>query len=146
MNVNMANSINDIQEELISEFEFFDDWMEKYDYIISLGKSMPMIDEKYKNEEHIINGCQSKVWLNAEKDGEVVKFTADSDAIITKGIISLLIRVLTNQKPEDIQKADLYFIDKIGLKEHLSPMRSNGLESMLKKMKMYGLALNNTSC
>jgi cysteine desulfuration protein SufE len=142
----MANSINDIQEELISEFEFFDDWMEKYDYIISLGKSMPMIDEKYKNEDHIINGCQSKVWLNAEKDGDVVKFTADSDAIITKGIISLLIRVLTNQKPEDIQKADLYFIDKIGLKEHLSPMRSNGLESMLKKMKMYGLALNNTSC
>jgi len=146
MNVNMANSINDIQEELISEFEFFDDWMEKYDYIISLGKSMPMIDEKYKNEDHIINGCQSKVWLNAEKDGDFVKFTADSDAIITKGIISLLIRVLTNQKPEDIQKADLYFIDKIGLKEHLSPMRSNGLESMLKKMKMNGLALNNTSC
>ena len=142
----MANSINDIQEELISEFEFFDDWMEKYDYIISLGKSMPMIDEKYKNEDHIINGCQSKVWLNAEKDGEVVKFTADSDAIITKGIISLLIRVLTNQKPEDIQKADLYFIDKIGLKEHLSPMRSNGLESMLKKMKMYGLAFNSTPC
>lgn len=139
----MNKSIQDIQEELINEFEFFDDWMEKYDYIISLGKSLPVIDEKYKDEEHLIKGCQSQVWLNAEKEGNLVKFTADSDAIITKGIISLLVKVLSNQKPDDIQNADLYFIDKIGLKDHLSPMRSNGLESMVKKMKMYGVAFNN---
>jgi cysteine desulfuration protein SufE len=140
----MNKSIQDIQEELINEFEFFDDWMEKYDYLISLGKSLPVIDAKYKDEEHLIKGCQSQVWLNAEKDGNLIKFTADSDAIITKGIISLLVKVLSNQKPDDIQNADLYFIDKIGLKDHLSPMRSNGLESMVKKMKMYGVAYNNS--
>lgn len=139
----MSKTINDIQEELISEFEFFDDWMEKYDYIISLGKTLPVIDEQYKDEEHLIKGCQSKVWLNAEKKGEIVNFTADSDAIITKGIISLLVRVLSGQKAEEIASADLYFIEKIGLKEHLSPMRSNGLESMVRKMKMYGLAYQN---
>ena len=140
----MNKSIQDIQEELINEFEFFDDWMEKYDYLISLGKSLPVIDAKYKDEEHLIKGCQSQVWLNAEKEGNLIKFTADSDAIITKGIISLLVKVLSNQKPDDIQNADLYFIDKIGLKDHLSPMRSNGLESMVKKMKMYGVAFNNS--
>jgi cysteine desulfuration protein SufE len=140
----MNKSIQDIQEELINEFEFFDDWMEKYDYLISLGKSLPVIDAKYKDEEHLIKGCQSQVWLNAEKEGNLIKFTADSDAIITKGIISLLVKVLSNQKPDDIQNADLYFIDKIGLKDHLSPMRSNGLESMVKKMKMYGVAYNNS--
>ncbi|HMP30451.1 MAG TPA: SufE family protein [Saprospiraceae bacterium] len=138
----MSTAIDKIQEELISEFEFFDDWMEKYDYIISLGKSLPVIDANCKNEDHLIKGCQSKVWLNAEKDGDIIKFTADSDAVITKGIISLLIRVLSNQKAEDIRDADLYFIDKIGLKEHLSPMRSNGLESMVKKMKLYGFAFS----
>jgi cysteine desulfuration protein SufE len=140
----MNKSIQDIQEELINEFEFFDDWMEKYDYLISLGKSLPVIDPKYKDEEHLIKGCQSQVWLNAEKEGNLIKFTADSDSIITKGIISLLVKVLSNQKPDDIQNADLYFIDKIGLKDHLSPMRSNGLESMVKKMKMYGVAYNNS--
>ena len=141
----MGKTIHDIQEELISEFEFFEDWMEKYDYIISLGKTLPVIDEVYKDETHLIKGCQSKVWLNAEKEGDLVRFTADSDAIITKGIISLLVRVLSGHKPEEIAEADLYFIEKIGLKEHLSPMRSNGLESMVKKMKMYGLAFQNVS-
>jgi len=141
----MGKTINDIQEELINEFEFFDDWMEKYDYIISLGKTLPVIEDKFKDEDHLIKGCQSKVWLNAKKEGDLITFTADSDAIITKGIISMLVRTLSGQKPEDIYEADLYFIEKIGLKEHLSPMRSNGLESMVKKMKMYGLAYQNKS-
>jgi cysteine desulfuration protein SufE len=141
----MGKTINDIQEELINEFEFFDDWMEKYDYIISLGKTLPVIEDKFKDEDHLIKGCQSKVWLNAKKEGDLIIFTADSDAIITKGIISMLVRALSGQKPEDIYEANLYFIEKIGLKEHLSPMRSNGLESMVKKMKMYGLAYQNKS-
>ena len=136
-------SINTIQDEIIDEFAFFDDWMEKYEYIIDLGKNLPLIDEKYKDENHLIKGCQSQVWLHAEDEAGKVKFTADSDAIITKGIIALLVRVLSGQSAKDIAKADLYFIDKIGLKEHLSPTRSNGLVSMVKQMKMYGIALNN---
>lgn len=133
--------INQIQDEIIDEFGFFGDWMEKYEYIIDLGKSLPLIEEQYKDESHLIKGCQSQVWLHAsEMDGKV-QFTADSDAVITKGIIALLIRVLSGQKPKDISHADLYFIEKIGLKEHLSPTRSNGLVSMVKQMKMYGLAL-----
>ncbi|HQU59203.1 MAG: SufE family protein [Phaeodactylibacter sp.] len=134
-------SINEIQDEIIEEFALFGDWMERYEYIIDLGKSLPLIGEQYKDEEHLIKGCQSQVWLHAEKDNGRVKFTADSDAIITKGIIALLIRVLSNQSPDDVAKAELYFIDRIGLKEHLSPTRSNGLVSMVKQMKLYGLAL-----
>lgn len=134
-------TINEIQDEIISEFSFFDDWMDKYEYIIELGKDLPLIDEQYKNEDHLIKGCQSLVWLHAdEKDGKV-QFTADSDAIITKGLIALMIRVLSNQKPKDIAAADLYFINRIGLQEHLSPTRANGLLSMVKQMKLYGLAL-----
>lgn len=134
-------TINQIQEEIIEEFAFFDDWMEKYEYIIDLGKSLPLIDPQYKDELHLIKGCQSQVWLHAENVGEKVDFTADSDAIITKGIIALLVRVLSGQPAEEVAKADLYFIDKIGLKEHLSPTRSNGLVSMVKQMKMYGVAM-----
>ena len=135
-------SINEYQDEIIEEFSFFDDWMDKYEYLISLGKNLPIIDASYKDEDHLIKGCQSLVWLHAEQEGNKVKFTADSDAIITKGIIGLLIRVLDGQSPADIANTELYFIDKIGLKEHLSPNRSNGLVSMVKQMKMYGLALS----
>jgi len=134
-------AINEIQDEIIDEFSLFSDWMEKYEYIIDLGKQLPLIEEQYKDEEHLIKGCQSRVWLQARTEGSEVVFTADSDAVITKGIIALLIRVLSHQPPEAIAQADLYFIDRIGLKEHLSPTRSNGLASMAKQMKMYGLAL-----
>ncbi|MCB0655452.1 MAG: SufE family protein [Saprospiraceae bacterium] len=134
-------SIKEIQEEIIADFAFFSDWMEKYEYIIELGKSLPLINDTYKDEAHLIKGCQSRVWLHAEMDGDVVRFSADSDAIITRGIIALLIRVLSGQPPEAIGQADLYFIDRIGLKEHLSPTRANGLVSMVKQMKLYGVAL-----
>ncbi len=138
-------TINAIQDEIIEEFALFDDWMDKYDYIIELGKSLPLIDEKYKTEDFLIKGCQSKVWLHAGlEDGKVI-FTADSDAVITKGIIALLIRVLNHQNPEDIALSDLYFIEKIGLKEHLSPTRSNGLLNMVKQLKLFGLALQAKS-
>ncbi|MCI4648599.1 SufE family protein [Phaeodactylibacter sp.] len=139
------NPINSIQDEIIEEFAFFGDWMEKYEYIIDLGKSLPLIDEQYKDEDHLIKGCQSQVWLHADEAEGTVSFTADSDAVITKGIIALLVRVLSGQKADEIAQADLYFIDKIGLKEHLSPTRSNGLVSMVKQMKMYGLAINAKS-
>ncbi|MFN3916409.1 MAG: SufE family protein [Flavobacteriales bacterium] len=135
------DDIKEIQDAIVDEFSMYDDWMQKYEYIIDLGKDLPLIDEKYKTDEYLIKGCQSRVWLYAEKVGEKVVFTADSDAIITKGIISLLIRVMSHQLPEDIVNAELYFIDKIGLKEHLSPTRSNGLLSMVKQIKMYALAL-----
>ena len=136
-------AIEDIQKEVVEEFAFFDDWMSKYEYIIDLGKNLPIIDEDKKTEDYRIKGCQSQVWLDASLDdqGQVV-FKADSDAVITKGIISLLIRVLSGHKPEDIAKADLHFIEKIGLREHLSPTRSNGLLSMVKKMKTYGVAFD----
>jgi len=133
-------SISGIQEEIIGEFEIYDDWMDKYNYIIELSRDLPVIDPKLKVNGNLINGCQSKVWLNAGyEDGKVV-FTADSDAIITKGIVSLLIRVLSNRRPEEILDADLYFIDRIGLRQNLSPTRSNGLLSMIKQMKLYALA------
>lgn len=136
----MSESIQDIQEEIVDEFGMFDDWMPKYDYLIELGKELPLIDEQYKTEDRLIKGCQSRVWLHAElNDGKVV-FTADSDAIITKGIISLLVRVLSDQEPEAIVNADMAFIDEIDLKEHLSPTRANGLVSMIKQMKYYALA------
>lgn len=134
-------TINEIQDEITEEFAFFDDWMDKYEYIIELGKKLPLIKDQYKDEDHLIKGCQSQVWLQADLENDQVKFTADSDAVITKGIIALLIRVLSGQSPDAIAKADLYFIEKIGLREHLSPTRSNGLLSMVKQMKMYGLAL-----
>ena len=133
-------SIKEIQEEIIEEFAMFDDWMQKYDYLIELSKDIPLISEEYRLNENLIKGCQSKVWLHAtEIDGKVI-YTADSDAIITKGIAALLIRVLSEQKSEDILENEMYFIDAIGLKEHLSMTRSNGLGSMIKQMKFYALA------
>ena len=129
-----------LQEELIEEFSLFDDWMDKYEHLIELGKSLPLIDDTLKTDDKLIKGCQSKVWLHAEmREGKIV-FTADSDAIITKGIIAVLIRVFSNQSPEAIIKAETSFIDKIGLKEHLSPTRANGLVSMIKQMKLYAVA------
>lgn len=133
-------TIKEIQEEIIDEFEMFDDWMERYEYIIELGKSLPLIDEKYKTDDNLIVGCQSKVWLNAEKIENKIHYTSDSDAILTKGIIALLLRVFSNQTSEEILKANTDFIDEIGLKEHLSPTRANGLVSMVKKIKLYALA------
>ena len=132
--------IKEIQEEIIEEFAMFDDWMQKYDYLIELSKDIPLISEEYRLNENLIKGCQSKVWLHARQiDGKVI-YTADSDAIITKGIAALLIRVLSEQKAEDILENEMYFIDAIGLKEHLSMTRSNGLVSMIKQMKFYALA------
>ena len=128
-------SINEIQDQIIEEFGIFDQWTEKYEYIIDLGKKMPLIDEQYKHDRYLVPGCQSRVWLHAAMAGDKVSLTADSDAIITKGIIALLIRVLSDQPVEQISQADLYFIDKIGLKEHLSPTRSNGLVNMVAKIK-----------
>ena len=135
--------IIDIQKEIIDEFEMFDDWMQKYEYLIDLGKDLPKIKEKYKTENNVIKGCQSKVWLHAEGKEDKIIYTADSNAIITKGIIALLIRVLSNQKSEYIAHAKLDFINKIGLKEQLSPTRANGLLSMIKQMKLYAIAFSN---
>ena len=133
-------TIKEIQEEIIDEFAMFDDWMERYEYLIELGKSLPIIDQQYKLDENLIKGCQSKVWLHStSKDGKIL-FTADSDAILTKGLVALLLRVFTNQTSEDILNAGTDFIDKIGLKEHLSPTRANGLVSMLKQIKLYAIA------
>ena len=137
-------SIAEIEQEITEEFDLFaDNWELKYEQLIELGKSLPLINEKYKTEEHIIKGCQSKVWLHSELGNGKVLYTANSDAIITKGMVALMIRVLSNQKPDDILQADLAFIDKIGLNEHLSPTRANGLLSMIKQMKLDALALKN---
>ena len=133
-------TIAEKEEQLINEFTLFDDWMDKYNYIIDLGKSLPMIDDKLKTESNLIKGCQSRVWLSAEFDGKVINFTGDSDAVITKGIANLLVRTLSGHTPDEILEADMGFVDKIGLKEHLSPTRSNGLVSMIKQMKLYALA------
>ncbi|WP_333693632.1 SufE family protein [Flavobacterium sp.] len=133
-------SIPEIENEIVDEFSLFEDWMQRYEYIIELGKSLPLIEDKYKTEDNIIKGCQSKVWLHGEEHEGKIVFTADSDAILTKGIIALLIRVFSNQKAADILKANTDFIDEIGLKEHLSPTRANGLISMIKQIKMYALA------
>lgn len=136
-------TIQETQEEIVDEFSMFDDWMQRYEYIIELGKSLPLIDEQYKTEENIIKGCQSKVWVYAEeKDGDVI-FTADSDAILTKGIIAILIRAFSNHSPQEILEASTDFIDEIGLKEHLSPTRANGLVSMIKQIKLYALAFQS---
>ena len=134
-------TIKEIQEEIVAEFEMFDDWMERYEYMIDLGKSLPMIDAQFKLEENLIKGCQSQVWLHSELVGDKIAFTADSDAIITKGIVAVLLRVFNNQTAKDILDADLDFIDKIGLKEHLSPTRANGLVSMIKQIKLYALGM-----
>ena len=133
-------TIKEIQEEIIDEFSMFDDWMERYEYIIDLGKSLPIIDAQYKLDENLINGCQSKVWLYSELENDTIKYTADSDAILTKGIVALLLRVYSGQKPTAILTAETGFIDEIGLKEHLSPTRANGLVSMVKQIKMYAIA------
>ncbi|WP_299884057.1 SufE family protein [uncultured Lacinutrix sp.] len=133
-------SIQEIQAEIIDEFSMFEDWEERYQYMIDLGKELPLINDQYKTENNIIKGCQSKVWVHAEMLEDKVAFTADSDAIITKGIIAILIRVFSNQHPKDIIEANTDFIDQIGLKEHLSPTRANGLVSMIKQLKMYAIA------
>jgi len=132
--------IKEIQEEIIDEFSMFDDWMQRYEYMIDLGKTLPIINDANKTEDRLIKGCQSKVWLDAELEGDKIVFTADSDAIITKGIIAILLRVFSNQTPENILAANTDFIDEIGLKEHLSPTRANGLVSMIKQLKIYALA------
>ena len=134
--------IKEIQNEIVDEFSMFDDWMERYEYIIELGKKLPLIKEEFKTENNLIKGCQSKVWLQGEQTDDKIVFTADSDAILTKGIIAILIRTFSNQKASDILEADMNFIDEIGLKEHLSPTRANGLVSMIKNIKMYALAFN----
>tara|TARA_B100001059_G_C17784877_1_gene556454 strand:- start:512 stop:937 length:426 start_codon:yes stop_codon:yes gene_type:complete len=129
-----------IKGELIDEFSMFEDWMERYEYMIELGKSLPIIEPNFKTDDNIIKGCQSKVWLHANLNNGKIIFTADSDAIITKGIVAILIRVFSNQSPDIILKTNTDFIDEIGLKEHLSPTRANGLLSMIKKIKMYAIA------
>jgi cysteine desulfuration protein SufE len=132
--------ISDIEAQIIAEFSLFDDWMDRYNYLIEMGKEMKVIDEKYRVQNNLINGCQSRVWLHAEYKEGKVWFSADSDAVITKGLVSLMIRVLDGQSPDDILNAELGFLEKIDLKEHLSPTRSNGLTSMIKQMKLYALA------
>lgn len=136
----MNMTIQEIQEGIIDEFSMFDDWMQRYEYMIELGKSLPLIEDRYRTDDNLIKGCQSRVWVHAELDGDRLRFTADSDAIITKGIIAILIRAFDNQRPRDIIDADTSFIDKIGLKEHLSPTRANGLVSMVKQLKLYAVA------
>jgi cysteine desulfuration protein SufE len=132
--------IEQVQNNIVEEFAVFDDWMDKYNFLIDLGKELPVIDPRYKTKDFLIEGCQSKVWLYPEFDGNVITFTADSDAIITRGIVSLLIKVLSGRTPQEIISADLFFIDKIGLRQNLSPTRSNGLLSMVRQMKLYAMA------
>ena len=135
-------TIQEIQNDIVDEFSMFDDWMQRYEYIIELGKSLPLIEEQYKTEDNIIKGCQSKVWVHGQQKDDKIVFAADSDAILTKGIIAILIRTFSNQKASDILEANTNFIDAIGLKEHLSPTRANGLVSMIKQIKMYALAFD----
>ena len=135
-------SLNERQDEIVEEFSVFDDWMDKQNYLIELSKDLPEIDPKYKTQQYLIEGCQSKVWLFADLEGDVIRYSADSDAIITKGIAALLIRVLDGQKPFDIMNNELYFIERIGLQQNLSPTRSNGLLAMVKQMKLYAMAYN----
>ena len=136
-------SIKDIQQDIIDEFDMFDEWMGKYEHIIDLGKSLPLIEEAHKTEDNLIKGCQSRVWLHANKQEDKVVYTADSDAIMTKGIIAVLVRTFSGQKAQDIVEADTNFINQIGLKEQLSPTRANGLVSMVKQMKLYALAFQS---
>jgi cysteine desulfuration protein SufE len=137
--------LEEIQEKIIDDFSVFDDWMDKYNFLIEIGREVPVIDPKYKVKDYLIEGCQSKVWLYPEFDGSVIRFSADSDAIITRGIVSLLIKVLSGRTPQEIMKADLYFIERIGLRQNLSPTRSNGLLSMVKQMKLYAMAYDARS-
>ena len=136
-------SIKNIQQSIIEEFDMFEDWMEKYEYIIDLGKSLPIIDNKFKTEDYLIEGCQSRVWLHAQQKDDKVIYTADSDAIMTKGIVALLIRAFSDQQAQEIVEADTDFIKQIGLKDQLSPTRANGLVSMIKQMKLYALAFQS---
>ena len=136
-------TINEKQNEIIEEFSVFDDWMDKYQYIIDLGNEVPGIAAEFQTDDYLIKGCQSKVWFNAELNEGIINYNADSDAIIVKGIVSLLTKVLSGHSPKEIMDADLYFIDQIGLKEHLSPTRSNGLVAMVKQMKLYAVAFNH---
>lgn len=136
-------SIDIIQNEIIDDFNMFDDWIQKYEYLIELGKDLPLLNSAYKIEDNLIKGCQSQVWLHAEKKNDTIIFTADSDAIMTKGIIALLIRVLSHHSPQEIAESELNFITEIGLTDQLSPTRANGLVSMIKQMKIYAVALNN---
>ncbi len=136
-------SINEIQDDIIAEFSDFDDWMDRYQLLIDMGSEQPPLDEQYKTEQNLIDGCQSRVWLQADFIDGMVHFRAESDALIVKGIVALLVRVLSGHTPQEILDADLYFIDRIGLREHLSPTRSNGLGAMLKQMKMYALAFKS---
>jgi cysteine desulfuration protein SufE len=135
-------TISEVQNTIIEEFSLFDDWMDKYNLLIDIGKELMVIDPKYKVKDFLIEGCQSKVWLHPAYDGKIITFTADSDAIITRGIVALLIKVLSNRSPDEIIAADLYFIDKIGLRQNLSPTRSNGLLSMVRQMKLYAMAFS----
>ena len=138
----MARSMTEIEAEIVEEFSMFDEWMDKYEYIIEMGQNLEGLDDIHKTEENIVHGCQSRVWLHARKAGDAVIYEADSDAIITKGLIAMLIRVLSGQSSQEIMKTELSFIDKIGMREHLSPTRSNGLNSMIKQMKHYALAFS----
>jgi cysteine desulfuration protein SufE len=138
-------TIDEVQNTIIEEFSLFDDWMDKYNLLIDIGKELPVIDPKFKVKDFLIEGCQSKVWLHPDYNGSIITFTADSDAIITRGIVALLIKVLSNRSPDEILSADLYFIDKIGLRQNLSPTRSNGLLSMVRQMKLYAMAFNAKS-
>ncbi|MBI5402109.1 MAG: SufE family protein [Ignavibacteriae bacterium] len=139
----MNKSIEEIEDEIVEEFSLFDEWMDKYEYIIELGKNLPSMDENLKTEDRKVSGCQSQVWLNTKSENGKVLFEADSDAIITKGLVGLLVRVLSGQRPEDVINAKLGFIDKIGMKEHLSPNRANGLVAMIKHMKLNASSLIN---
>jgi cysteine desulfuration protein SufE len=138
-------TINEVQDKIVDDFSLFDDWMDKYNLLIDLGKELPVIDPKFKVKDFLIEGCQSKVWLHPDFDGKLITFTADSDAIITRGIVALLIKVLSNRTPEEIISTDLYFIEKIGLRQNLSPTRSNGLLSMVRQMKLYAMAFDSIS-
>ena len=138
-------TINEVQDTVIEEFSLFEDWMDKYNLLIDIGKNLPVIDPKYKTRDYLIEGCQSKVWLYPSFDGNLISFSADSDAIITRGIVALLIKVLSNRTPEEILATELYFIEKIGLRQNLSPTRSNGLLSMVRQMKLYAMAFDARS-
>jgi cysteine desulfuration protein SufE len=138
-------TVNEVQENIIEEFSLFEDWVDKYNLLIDLGKGLPVIDSKFKIKDYLIEGCQSKVWLRPEYDGKKISFSADSDALITKGIVALLIMVLSERTPEEIMGSDLYFIDRIGLRQHLSPTRSNGLLAMLRQIKLYAMAFKAKS-
>ena len=136
-------TLTEVQDQIIDEFSVFDEWLDKYDYLIDLSKELPVIDEKHSTDQYVIKGCQSRVWVDAHMEDSKIYFSADSDAIITKGIIALLIRVLNGRTPQEILDCDLYFIDRIGLRENLSPTRANGLLAMIKQMKLYALAFQN---